>query len=226
MRILTIFIAIMYFQPAFCQDEVKDKAFFVEPLFRVHGILPVDLGTNYLANANKGKVSFGINMSMFEYHNFRLAVGFDRMYYDVTDVSKAATVDHSRYNLLYAQILYEFPITKNFSVQPYVGFGSSEINFVRSSDTRINYFGVEANNIVRQRGINVRGGFYADYRIDKVISFFAGVGYVQSSLDVDTAPEFKSYFGEAKMLQINLGLKIGYSMKNKYLKNKENATNK
>lgn len=226
MRIITFFIAILSFQIAFSQEEKKEKAFFVEPLFRLHGLMPVDLGDNYLADANKGKLSFSINMSMFEYHNFRLAIGFDHVYYDVTDVAKAATVAHSRYNSYYAQIGYEIPITKVFSVQPYAGFGSSEIGFKRTSNVPKYYLTDEANHISKQYGAGFRCGFYADYRIDKIISFFAGVGYAQNKFDVATAPEFKSYFEQSKMVQLNFGIKIGYSMKNRYQKNRQIPTDK
>lgn len=226
MRKFTLLIAIISFQVAFSQEEKSDRAFFVEPLFRLHGLMPVDLGDNYLADANKGKLSFGINMSMFEYHNFRLALGFDHVYYDVTDVTKAATVSHSRYNSYYAQIGYEIPVTKAFSVQPYAGFGSSEIGFKRTSNVPKYYLTDEANEISRQYGRGFRGGFYADYRFDKIMSVFAGVGYAQNKFDVATAPEFKTYFEQSKMVQLNFGIKIGYSMKTRYQKDRQIPTYK
>lgn len=212
MKNITLFLAIISFSLAESQEVRKEKAFFLEPLFRVYGIVPISLGDNYLAKANDSKLSAGINMSMFEYHNFRLIAGFDHIYYDVNDVSLAAAVNHSRSNAIYGAVSYEIPVARSLTVQPYIGGGWSAINFIRSDGNDV-LFGENSSSIDHQEGKHFRVGFYTDYRIDKIFSFFAGVNYVKAKYTIDTVPELKSFFGNAETVQINFGIKIGWSKK-------------
>jgi len=216
MKRLILILTVISFQIAKAQ-ETQDKAFFLEPLFRVYGILPFSQGDNYLAKANDSKVSAGISMSMFEYHDFRLSAGFDHIYYDVTDTDLAGNIKKSRSNAVYGIVSYEIPIAKSLTVQPYVGGGWSGINFVRPNNDDV-VFLRENSRIDPQEGMHFRIGFYTDYRIDKVFSFFAGVNYVQAKYNINTAPELVTFFDHAKTVQINFGIKVGYSKKEKYLR--------
>jgi len=215
MKAITLFFAILGFGVVQSQETPKEKAFFLEPLFRVYGIVPIPFGDNYLAQANDAKISAGVSMSMFEYHDFRLTAGFDHIYYDVNDVKFAGTVDHSRSNAVYGIVSYEIPVVKSLTLQPYLGGGWSEINFMKQDNILLN-----SNNssVDDQQGAHFRVGFYTDYRIDKIFSFFAGVNYVQAKYAINTAPEFVSFYDHAQTVQVNFGIKVGYSKKEKYLR--------
>ncbi len=203
-------LLLVSFQMASAQ-ETEEKAFHLEPMVRLHGILPISMGDHYLSKANDAKVSVGFNLGMFEYHKFRLMAGADHILYEPTDITMTADIKRSRYTSFYAIVSYEIPVVKHLSVQPYAGGGFAELYF-RRSENSINFTDV---NIKKQRGAEYRVGFYLDYKLAKVISVFTGVNYVGSNMRINTAPEFESYFGKAETMQINLGLKLGLSRKDK-----------
>jgi len=217
MKKIATVLTILIFHFVQSQETTKDRAFFLEPLFRVYGIIPISLGDNYLAKANDSKVSAGITMSMFEYHDFRLSAGFDHIYYDVTDISLAGNVKRSRSNAVYGMVSYEIPVVKSFTVQPYIGGGWSGINFSRPNNDDV-FFNPKNSKIDTQHGQHFRVGFYTDYRVDKILSFFAGVNYVHAKYNINTASDLVSFFDHAKTIQFNFGIKVGYSKKEKYLK--------
>lgn len=211
MRKILFLLAMICSQFAAAQEQTEEKAFNFEPMVRFHGILPKSFGDHYLAKANNSKISVGFNLSMFEYHHFRFMAGADHIFYEPTDITMTADIKRSRYTSFYGNISYEIPLFKDFSIQPYIGLGWADLYFRKSSST------IDANDvsIKKQRGNEFRGGFYLDYRLNKVISVFTGVNYVGSNMNIHTTPELESYFGKAQTMQVNLGLKLGYSMKDK-----------
>jgi hypothetical protein len=59
-----------------------------------------------------------------------------------------------------------------------------------------------------QTGDDFRMGCTIEYKLDKTVSTFAGFGYISSSYNINTAPEFVSFYDNSKMLQINIGIKL------------------
>ena len=204
MKTLLILFVTIGSQILYSQEEKAAKSFFVEPLFRVYAIFPIALGNNYLAESNKEKTSVGFSMSVFEYHKFRAGIGFDHLFYEVTDVSKGATDERSKYSSFYGQLSYEIPFTKDFSIQPYVGFGYGELNFRKSSSW-----------VDIQKGNQFRTGLYADYRIHIIISLFVSGTYVYAKFGIHTAPAYEAFFDHSTTVQLNFGIKASYSTRNK-----------
>lgn len=211
MKKLFVLLSIAMFQVVSAQTEEKDRPFNFDARFRIHGILPISMGNNYLADANKSLISVGANLSLFELYDFRLVLGVDHILYDATDHYIAADVTRSRNTSFYAIVSYEVPITDKLSVQPYIGGGWDEV-YYRRSDNSTN---LEDVSIKKQRGNDFRVGMYIDYELSKRFAVFTGVNYVANSYTIHTAKEYESYFGKAQTVQINLGLKMGYSMKDK-----------
>lgn len=216
MRNLLLLTALLFLSAAQGQQNEQEAAFNFEPRVRLYGIAPVNFGDNYLADANKSRISAGFNLSFFEYHKFRLMAGADHIFYRVTDVSMAADVKRSRHTSFYAAISYEIPVTKELSVQPFVGGGFSELNFKRETANGFNgSISIDDNSITKQNGTEFRAGLFVDYKLSPVVSVFTGATYVSHFFDVQTARAFEDYFGKAQLIQLHLGLKIGYSRKDK-----------
>lgn len=217
MKKAILFLAILGFQYLSAQEETKDPIFNMGPMVRLHGIYPINFGDNYLADSNDSKVSFGINLSLFEVYGFRLTGGIDHLYYNTNNVEMAADVSRTKYTAVYGLLSYEIPITQVLSVQPYLGGGWTNLNFKRQGEiTRSNFYAdFEDIGVSNQEGAEFRAGFYLDYKVAKVVSVFTGVNYIRGSYNINTAAEFEDYFGESSMVQISLGLKIGYTLRDK-----------
>ncbi|KQX15480.1 hypothetical protein ASC72_00970 [Flavobacterium sp. Root420] len=163
----------------------------------MNAIFPVNYGDNFLAKSNKANIGVGINFSFLKIYDFKLGIGYDYIYYSTTDITRAGNVDNSRYNTVYGDIAYEIKILDKLQIEPYFGLGSTKINF--TSDNR---------NFGHQTGNDFRVGFNTDYKLNRKLSAFVGLCYLQSKLDINTTPELISFYDNSKMLQINIGLKI------------------
>ena len=212
MKKIFLIVPILCFQLALAQGKSAEKPFNFGPMFRIHGFLPINTGDNYLAESNSGQVSVGGNLSFFECYKFRLAFGLEHAFYKTKDLNLAADVNRTRNSSFYMIVTYRVPITEKLSVEPYLGGGWSEMHFKRPNSSFTN---VDAT-IEKQRGTEFRTGFYVDYKIEKIVSFFMGINYVGSNFKVKTVPELQDYFGKAETIQISLGIKLGYTLKDKY----------
>ncbi|MBF4471278.1 outer membrane beta-barrel protein [Flavobacterium sp. HJJ] len=181
-------------------QEKKTKALVnFKPEFSQYAIIPFNFGDNYLAKANKSNVGLGTNFSFLQVQHFKLGMGYDYIFYSITDLSKAGNVGSSRYNSFYGTLAYEIKLSNELYLQPYLGLGSINLNFKNGNRS----FG-------HQTGTDFRIGFNFDYRLNKIISAFTGIGYVSSKYDINTAPEFVSFYDNSKMLQINIGIKLKF----------------
>ena len=194
-----IFLIIFCLNISFGQEKKTKSIITIKPELIFYIIAPNNLGDNYLAKANDSKIGIGTNLNLIEVQHFKLAMGYDYIGYSVTDVSKAGNYKSSRYNAVYGTLSYEMKLSNDFKVQPYLGLGSVKLNFKSSNRS----FG-------HQTGDDFRIGFNVDYKLDKTISAFGGFGYVSSTYDVKTAPEFVSFYDNSKILQINIGFKIKF----------------
>jgi hypothetical protein len=181
------------------QDKKTKSILTFKPELNFYIIAPNNFGENYLAKANDSKIGIGTNLNFIEVQHFKLGMGYDYIGYSVTDVSKAGNYKSSRFNAVYGTLSYEIKLSNDFKVQPYLGIGSVKLNF-KSGDRSFGH----------QTGNDFRIGFNLDYKFDKTISAFAGLGYVSTNYDVKTAPEFISFYDNSKMLQINLGIKLNF----------------
>ena len=217
MKKTILLLALMSLQLLVAQEDKKEPAFSIGPMVRVHGIYPINFGDNYLADSNDPKVSIGLNMSFFDIYGFRLAVGVDHIFYNTNNLVMAGDVSRSKYMAIYGTISYDIPIANKFSAQPYLGAGWAGIRFKRAGEHQTsNYLsGLNDYGVSSQEGSEFRAGFYLDYKVAKIVSVYTGLNYVRTSYGVDTAAEFEDYFGKSSTMQINLGLKIGYSLRDK-----------
>ena len=178
------------------EKKTKSPSIFTEE-FSLYAIAPFNFGDNYLAKANKPRVGFGANLYLLHFKHFKLGMGYDYIGYSITDVSRAGNIGSSRYNAVYGLLGYSVKLSPELYLQPYLGFGSVKLNF-KSGDRRFGH----------QTGNDFRIGCTVEYKLDKTVSAFAGFGFLSSSYNINTAPEFVSFYNNSKMLQINIGIKL------------------
>lgn len=179
------------------QEKKTKPSLILKPEFSFYAIVPNNFGDNYLAKANNPRIGIGANYNFIQVQHFKLGMGYDYISYYITDISKAGNIGSSRYNSIYGLLGYEIKLSNKFNLQPYLGFGSVKLNFKSGNRS----FG-------HQTGNDFRIGGNLNYKLDKTVSAFFGLGYVSSNYDVKTAPEFVSFYDNSKMLQINIGIKI------------------
>lgn len=179
------------------QEKKGKTSLDFKPEFSLYVISPNNFSDNYLAKANKALIGIGANLCLIQFKHFKLGMGYDYIGYSITDVSRAGNIGSSRYNAVYGLLGYEIKISNEFYLQPYFGYGSAKLNF-KSGDRRFGH----------QTGNDFRIGCNVEYKLDKTAAAFVGFGFVSSNYDINTAPEFVSFYDNSKMLQINIGIKL------------------
>jgi hypothetical protein len=182
---------------AFCQEAKAKKDFTFEPSFRFSVIYPIQLGPHSLAESHRSNPGFEFSMSFFNFKNFRLAAGFDRVQYKVTDHQLVGNFTNSNYTAIYGDISYQFISAKKISVLGDVGAGYVGIQQARGAQ----HFG-------NQEGKEFRAGIFGDYRVAKRFSLFVGVHYIFAKLKMETNAEYIDYYGKASQIQFSLGFKL------------------
>lgn len=193
----SLLLIVFCLKMSYGQEKKTKTSLAFKPEFNLCAIAPINFGDNYLAKANKPHIGIGMNFNFIQVQHFKLGMGYDFISYSITDVSKAGNIGSSRYNSVYGLLGYEIKLSNEFYLQPYLGLGSVKLNFKSGNRS----FG-------HQTGNDFRIGFNVDYKLDKTISAFAGLGYVSTGYNINTTPEFVSFYDNSKMLQINIGLKI------------------
>jgi hypothetical protein len=179
------------------QEKKTKTSLILKPEFSLYAIVPNNFGDNYLAKTNKPVIGIGANYNFIQVQHFKLGMGYDYISYSITDISKGGNIGSSRYNSVYGLLGYEIKLSNKFNLQPYLGLGLVKLNFKSGNRS----FG-------HQTGTDFRIGCNVNYKLDKTVSAFVGLGYVSTNYDVKTAPEFVSFYDNSKMLQINIGIKI------------------
>jgi hypothetical protein len=191
-----IFLAILFFtQFMFGQEEKTKLKFHFES--RLSAIVPINLGNNYLAKSNDANAGVTIHFNFIKMSNFKLGGGYDYIPYSITDISTGANINSSRYNSIYASLAYEIPIMKKMNLEPYIAIGSSKLNLKSGSQS----FG-------HQTGTDFRIGFNLDYALNNYFAFFIGTAFVKTKFDVNTSPEYISFYDNSSLIQINIGMKF------------------
>jgi hypothetical protein len=164
---------------------------------RFNAIVPLNFGDNFLNESNDSYIGVGTNFSFLRIDNFKLGAGYDFIFYTTSDITRAGNINGANLHTYYGDVSYEINVLEKLNIEPYFGFGGVELKF-RSS----------GRNFGKQTGNNLRIGFNTDYKLAKRLSAFVGICYSHYNLDINTSPEFVSFYDNAKMIQINIGLKI------------------
>lgn len=195
----SILLILFCLQISYGQEKKTKALVSFKPELNQYAIVPINFGDNYLAKANKSNVGLGTNFSFLQVQHFNLGMGYDYIYYSVTDLSRTGNIGSSRYNSFYGTLAYEIKLSNEIYVQPYLGLGSVNLNFKNGNRS----FG-------HQTGTDFRIGCNFDYRLNKIIAAFTGISYLSTKYDINTAPEFVSFYDNSKMLQINIGIKLKF----------------
>ncbi|TDP03428.1 hypothetical protein [Flavobacterium sp. 245] len=194
---LKVLFFLFFLQFSYSQETENKKPVKFNHDIRINAIIPSNFGDNFLAKANNAKLGVGTNFSFLRIYDFKLGAGYDFIPYSTTDITFAGNIKRSEFHTVYADIAYEIKITEKLNIEPYIGFGGAKLKF--ESDGRS--FG-------NQKGNNFRIGFNTDYKLAKRLSAFVAICYLESKLDINTSPEFVSFYDNAKMFQFIIGLKI------------------
>ncbi len=185
---------------AFAQNETKAPKpqldFKVNARFQL--LQPIQFGNTALAKAHKPRLGFSTQINLLDYRNFKAGVGVDFVTYDITNKLIIANLSTSKYTSAYVLISYEYKVNNKLLVTPNIGYGSATLDL----GSRNSRFG-------NQNGNEFRIGGILDYKIGRTIYVFGGINYITNTFDVETAPEYKSFFSKANQIQLSLGIRLG-----------------
>lgn len=200
MKNFICFLGLLCSGIAFCQEAVNATKPGLE--FKVNArfqyLYPIQYGNTALAKAHQAKIGFSSQLNVLEYQHFKAGFGVDFVTYEITNKHVVANLNTSKYTSIYALVSYEYKISKKWMVSPNIGYGPASLDL----GSRNSRFG-------NQDGIEFRIGAITDYKIGKTSYVFAGVNYITNTFDVETAPEYQSFFSKANQLQLSLGIRFG-----------------
>ena len=180
------------------QNSTTNKDLEIDVNFRIQTFYPIHFGKTALAKAHKSRPGFSVQMNFLDYKKFKAGFGFDFTTYDITDNQMIANLSTSKYTSAYLLVSYEYKLNNKMLISPTVGYGSSSL----ALGSRSSRFG-------KQGGNEFRIGAILDYKIGESIFIFGGVNYVNNKFDIQTAPEYVSFFSNANQIQLNLGIRFG-----------------
>lgn len=159
-------------------------------------VRPIGVGDNYLGKGNSGIIGHSLKFNFFELCNFHVGAGYSMLFHSITDGSLGGNMNTTNIYDLYLEVMYEVPVTNKITLFPKISGGPAAIHHGGKS----RYGG--------QYGPRFGIGTYADYKLKKWLEVFIGVDYVMLFPKVETAPEYRSFFGELKQVTVSVGLKF------------------
>jgi hypothetical protein len=187
---------------AFAQKEETKTPTQSEFGFKVNTrfqfLYPIQFGNTALAKAHQPNLGFSVQMNLLDFQHFKAGFGFDFVTYKITDKQTIANLSNSKYTSAYFLLGYEYKLSEKILITPNIGFGSASLEL----GSRNSRFG-------KQNGNEIRVGGSLDYKIGKSTYVFGGVNYITNTLDVETAPEYKSFFSKANQIQLSFGIRFG-----------------
>lgn len=200
MRHFTSLLLLLYSGFIFAQNDTKtakpELEFKVNTRFQL--LQPIQFGNTALAKAHKPKIGVSAQMNLLDYQNFKAGFGFDFVTYAITDKQIIANLSESKYTSAYILISYEYKLNEKICITPNIGYGSASLEL-----------GSRGSRFGKQNGNEIRIGGILDYKIGRTAYVFGGINYVTNTFDVETAPEYKSFFSKANQIQLSLGIRFG-----------------
>ncbi len=181
------------------QDKREEKKSIVQPFFRLSLLNHSQLGNYSLAKDFKSALGVNMALSIVTVKRFSFVTGFHYNTYEITNPQNVGNINWLIFRSLYAEIDYTVPVTNEISVVPLISCGYVENQYTSGSRK----FGI-------QDGSEFKVGSIINYRFNKVLSVFAGCNYAMTNLDIETAEEYVDYFGKAKRIEVQFGLKFGH----------------
>ncbi len=191
-------MVLLFWNVSLAQSESDSDNLKVNTTIRFQTFFPIQLGNTALAKAHKPRPGFSAQMNFLDFKNFKFGWGFDLCTYDITDKEMIANLSTSKYSSIYMLLSYEYKLTDKIQITPNIGYGSASL----ALGSRASRFGTQTGN-------EFRIGSNIDYRIGRAIFLIGGLNYVNNGFDIDTSPEYESFFSKANQIQINFGIRFG-----------------
>ncbi|MEO5777977.1 MAG: outer membrane beta-barrel protein [Flavobacterium sp.] len=200
MKNYTCLLLLLFSSIVFAQNDNEAKkpelTFKINARFQL--LYPIQFGNTALAKAHEPKLGVSAQMNFLNYQNFKAGFGFDFVTYKITDKQMIANLSNSKYTSAYFLLSYEYKLNEKFLISPNIGYGSASLEL-----------GSRSSRFGKQNGNEIRIGGVIDYKIGKSTYAFGGINYVTNSLDVETAPEYQSFFSKANQIQLSIGIRLG-----------------
>lgn len=157
--------------------------------------IPRALGDNFLSNAYAIKTGLTGEFSL--YFDERYFVGYQGIFNasEVADATLVGLYDRSviRHHYLIGGYSF-FPKTSVFGITAGIGLGHAS------------YKNKKENTVFFDKGFSLAAHTKVTYRFSKYVGLYAGVSVSNDFLNIETAPEIKEVFKDARILFVSTGV--------------------
>lgn len=192
--LLTIFFFSVF---VFSQEEQTKNRRAVSPDhgFSVYLSKHGNFGENYLSKAHQSIIGFGTHKNFINVYGFALGVEYEFNKYKITDKSLAGNIKYTNYSNLSFRLSYDYKLNEDFTLDPYIRIGGTQLR-QRSS----------GRNFGRFEGTSYYLGVNLKYKLENNVHLFTGINYNYTSYQVNSNPEYQSFFDRSNQIQIHLGI--------------------
>jgi hypothetical protein len=179
------------------QETSPQEGFKIITEFDLQAFTNFYFGKNYLAkgHSNPG-IGGSLTVNFYQFDNYKLGATFAKSTIKVSDIAIGGNINNTNINSLGAVLSYNHNITEIISITPHIKFSSVKLN--QYSD--IQYYG-------QQKGSLLSLGTDVNYKVDNFVIYF-NIGYSRYFLNVNTSPEFQSYFDNSNAINLAFGVKL------------------
>ena len=185
-------------------QEKERSAFQSFPEIKIYGGIPIGIGNNFINKGHDPKINYGLHVSPFSLYNIKFGIGVDFSRFKISDASLVGNGTRSNMGLVYASFSYPLQIIEKIDFEPKVGIGASWIQQKRGGDD----FG-------RMEGVSLILGTSLEYELEHPFVIFIGTDYFYSKYTVEAPSEYKSFFENVSVLNVNAGIKFMLRKKKK-----------
>ena len=159
--------------------------------------LPTTLGTNFVNSALRVKAGFTGELTLFFKEHYYL--GYQGVFNtaEVEDSALVGLYDTSRFRHHYLIGGYSFfPKTRTIGLNAGIGLGHAS------------YKNKKGNTVFFDNGFALSANTRATYRFSKHFGFYLGGQLSKDFLTIETAPQQKDFFKEARFFNVSFGMLV------------------
>jgi hypothetical protein len=197
-KLVLFFLLIVQFSFSQEEESRQKPIFSFDHGFSVYLNKHINFGDNFLSEAHKSVIGFGIQKNIVNIYGFAVGVAYEFSHYRVTDKSIVGNIESANYSNFSGRVAYDYEISTKFTLKPYVGIGGTRLKHLKN-------FG-NANNFGSISGTSYNAGINFAFNITNKTHLFTGVNYSYVSYEVNSAPEYDSFFNNSSQIQIHLGV--------------------
>ena len=194
MKKILIFFIVLFAQVLFAQ---KNKKLTFNPKFEMGFQTYFFFGDNYLSKGHTNPaIGAELNLQIISFNNINAGFGVKKTTLKVEDIEIGGNIDKSNLNSFQGFISYSLK-SKKLEFIPQFAYGGIENRQKMGSKL----YGVQKGNLF-ELSVSL------NYQLDKNLQSYIRIGTTKYVFNINTTPEFTSYFKNSNGINISIGIRI------------------